>query len=183
MVSLHDRVTSYIGDVRFLLIPVLAVLSYGRTPAKTDTIDLSQGVKLESNLPCDGATNPQQEIILQTHFSAAVGQLSFLIDNYQDETCKADIGITCFKHVPAGWQDDLRIDSDGSAHYWLNSCRTWGSKDVAQYSLTSWYKETAVKKKKQPWKQLSLKQVSAQPEVYEFTAPNGGTGRIEITRR
>src|SRR5271163_2107687 len=101
MIFLHDRLTSYIGDVRFLLIPVLTLFSYARTPAKTDTIDLSQGVKLESNLPCDGATNPQQEIILQTHFSAG-GQLSFLIDNYQDETCSADIGITCFKHVRAG---------------------------------------------------------------------------------
>ena len=175
--------TSYIGDVRFLLLPVLAVLSYGRTPAKTEVIDLSQGVKLASNLPCDGATNPQQEIILEAHFSAAGGQLSFLIDNYQDETCIADIGIKCFKQVPAGWRDELRIDTDGAIHYWLNSCRTWGSKDVAQYSLTSWYKETAVKNKKQPWKQVSLKQVSAQPEIYEFTTPNGGTGRVEISRR
>lgn len=169
--------------MRFLLIPVLAVFSYARPPAKTDTIDLSQGVKLESNLPCDGATNPQQEIILSAHFSPAGGQLSFVIDNYQDETCQADIGIKCFKHIPAGWRDELRIEADGTTHYWLNSCRTWGSKDVAQYTLTSWYKEPAVKKKKQPWKQVSLKQVSTQPEVYEFTAPNGGTGRVEITRR
>jgi hypothetical protein len=170
--------------VRFFFIPVLAVLTYGRTPAKTDVIDLSQGVKLEgNNLPCDGATNPQQEIILDAHFSSGGGERSFLIDNYQDETCKADIGIKCFKHVPAGWQDDLRIESDGRSHYWLNSCRTWGSKDAAQYTLTGWYKEAAVKKKKMAWKQAALKQVSTQPEIYEFTDPNGGTGRIEIKRR
>jgi hypothetical protein len=180
---LNADALGYIEDVRFFLIPVLAALSFGRSPAKSDVIDLNQAVKLESPIPCDGSTNPQQEIILDAHFSPSGWLRSFVIDNYQDESCRADIAMKCLKHVPAGWRDDLRVDSEGTTHYWLNSCRTWGSKDAAQYTLSGWYKEGAANNKKLPWKQVPVRQVSTQPEVYEVTDPNGGTGRVEIKRR
>lgn len=175
--------SSYIEDVRFLLIPALAALSFARPPAKSDALDLNQAVKLESPIPCDGFTNPQQEIILDAHFSPAGWPRSFMIDNYQDQSCRADIATKCIKRVPAGWQDELRMESNDKTHYWLNSCRTWGSKDSAQYTLSGWYKEGPANNKKLPWKQTPLKQISSQPEIYEFTDPNGGTSRIEIKRR
>ncbi len=169
--------------MRFLLLPILAVLCYARNPSKSDVLDINQSVKFASNIPCDGATNPQQEIILDAHFSPEGGARKFIVDNYQDESCRADIGIKCFKHVPAGWRDDLIVSADGASHYWLNSCRTHGSKDPAQYTLSGWYKDGAAKNKKLPWKQAPLKQVSTQPEVYQFTSPDGGTARVEIRRR
>jgi len=169
--------------VRYFFVPILAVLSFGRTPSRSEILDLQQTVKLESSIPCDGVTNPQQEIILDAHFSPEGWQRIFVIDNYQDESCKVDAGMKCFKHVPAGWRDDLTIDSDGTRHFWLNSCRTWGSKEAAQYTLSGWYKEGPANKKKLPWKQAPLKQVSTQPEVYAFADPNGGKASVEIRRR
>lgn len=173
----------YSENVRFLLIPILAVLCYGRNPSRNDALDLNQAIKLESNLPCDGVTNPQQEIVLEAHFSTAGGPLMFIVNTYQDETCLAGIGIKCFKHTPAGWRDDLMVNADGISHYWLNSCKAHGSKDPARYTLSAWFKDGTANTKKLPWKQGPLKQVSAQPEVYEFTGPNGDTARVEITRR
>jgi len=169
--------------VRYFFIPMLAVLSYARTPSRSEGIDLKQTVKLESPIPCDGVTNPQQEIILDAHFSPEGWQRVFIVDNFQDESCQAGIGIKCFKRVPAGYRDDLIVDSDGTRHHWLNSCRTWGSKEAAQYTLSGWYKEGPASKKKLPWKQAPLKQVSTQPEVYEFTDPNGDKASVEIRRR
>jgi hypothetical protein len=149
-------------------------------------VDLTQTVKLESPIPCDGDTNPQQEIILKAAFTPADGwQRSFIIDSYQDQSCKVDIGVKCFKRTPAGWRDDWQTDNyqpSGTTHYWLNSCRNWGGKDAAQYTLSGWYKE-GPPNKKLPWKQAPVKQVSTSPEVYEFSDPQGGTARVEIERR
>jgi hypothetical protein len=169
--------------VRFLF--AIALLPLAAAAAGLP-LDLSQAVKLEGVIPCAGDTNPQQEIILKTQFAPADGwQRSFIIDDYQDESCKADIGIKCLKHVPSGYRDEWQTDNyqpSGTTHYWLNSCRTWGSKDAAQYMLSGWYREGAPNKKL-PWKQAPLRQVSKVPEVYEFSDGNGGTGRVEIVRR
>lgn len=169
--------------MRFLLIPFVAALGFARTVSPGDVLDVNQAIKLESPIPCDGSTNPQQEIVLDAHFSSEGGQRVFIVDNYRDQSCKADIGVKCFKHVPAGWRDDLIVNGEGSRHYWLNSCRAWGSKDAAQYTLSGWYKDGPATKKKLAWKQAPLKQVSTAPEVYEFSDGNGGTGRVEIKRR
>jgi len=55
-------------------------------------------------------------------------------------------------------------------------------KDPPKYLLTGWYKEGAPDSKL-PRKQAAVKQVSSNPEVYEFADPNGGTARLEISRR
>ena len=56
-----------------------------------------------------------------------------------------------------------------------------GTSALAQYVLSGWYKEGAADSK-EAWKQAPLKPVSTEPEVYEFTDPNGGTARLEIRR-
>jgi len=51
-----------------------------------------------------------------------------------------------------------------------------------EYILSGWYREGAADRKL-PWKQAAIKQVSAAPEIYEFSDSNGGTARVEIQRR
>jgi hypothetical protein len=63
----------------------------------------------------------------------------------------------------------------------LSSCYEWGSTEAAQYVLSGWYQEGAADPKV-AWHQSTIKQVSTEPEVYEFTDPNGGTARLEISR-
>ena len=66
----------------------------------------------------------------------------------------------------------------------LSSCDDWASTEPAQYILSGWYQEGTANPKL-PWHQATVKQVSTvpgAPEVYEFTDPNGGTARLEMTR-
>jgi hypothetical protein len=77
---------------------------------------------------------------------------------------------------------DRQLRSSGCKKVGLDSCYKRGLKDTPKYLLTGWYKEGAPDSKL-PRKQAAVKQVSSNPEVYEFADPNGGRARLEINRR
>ncbi len=158
---------------------------YARSHNADDLVDRIQGVRIASRIPCDGATNPQEELGLETTFSPAGWQRAFHLDVFESQYCKRlDLYFFCLTHGHDRWKHDWVKDNrstGGSGRYWIDSCAAWESKDAPEYILSGWYRETAGKK--DPWKQATLKRVSDTPEIYEFTDPNGGTARIEIKRK
>jgi hypothetical protein len=154
--------------------------------APQETIDPAKGVHISSRLPCDGSTNPQDEVILKATFSPGGWERAFNLSVFESKFCRfADFYFVCAKTGHDRWKQEWSIDNTGSqeiGRFDLNSCSAWGSSDPPQYVLTGSYKE-GVTDKKLPWLQVPLKQVSSKPDVYEFTDPNGGTARLTITRR
>lgn len=169
----------------------LAILGLGaglfaRSHRGDDLVDRVQGVRIASRLPCDGATNPQEELKLATTFSPAGWQRSFHLDVFESQYCKRlDLYFFCVMHGHDRWKHEWTQDSQGTpgpARYWINACSSWGAKDAQEYILSGWYQEGPADPKL-PWKQAAIKQVSATPEIYEFTDSNGGTARVEIQRK
>ena len=81
------------------------------------------------------------------------------------------------------WKQEFSVDSSHpeTRSYGLDSCYELGSKDAPQYVLSGWYRDGGPDSKL-PWKQAMVKQITSRWEVFEFTDPNGGTGRVEINR-
>jgi hypothetical protein len=174
----------FAGVVASCAILGLGTGGYARTHPREEPLDPSKGVKLSSRIPCDGATNPQDQINLTPTFSPGTGERSFRIDVFEDEYCKRmDLGFACLTRRHSLWKQEWSVDSAHSEgrSYGLDSCAELGSKDTPQYVLSGWYREGGADSKL-PWKQVVLKPVSSRWETYEFTDPNGGTARLEINR-
>ncbi len=158
----------------------------GRSHAPEEQLETVKGVSVASRIPCDGSTNPREEIELRTAFSPGGWAKSFHLDMFQSKYCRrADLYYICLFHGHDGWRPAWSSGGDSppaAPRFWLKSCSAWEARDAAQYLLSGWYQEGGPSKKL-PWKQAAIKQVSSHPEVYEFTDPNGGTARLEVGRK
>jgi hypothetical protein len=106
------------------------------------------------------------------------------VSRYHTERCEVDVKVKCLHHEKAGWRDvwsSANAPQPASALVPIDSCYRWGESEPAQYVLSGWY-QAAGSDSKGEWTQIAVKQVSAQPEIYEFTDPSGGTARVEIGR-
>ncbi len=116
-------------------------------------------------------------------FSSGGAERKFEVSRNHDAECPPNVEFGCIWKNKAGWRavwsaPNAQPAADGLVT--LDSCSDWGSKDAAQYVLTAWFKAGAGKKAK--WEQVAVKQTSTRPEVFEFSEPGGGTGRLEIQR-
>ncbi|HUD99606.1 MAG TPA: hypothetical protein VMR62_08530 [Bryobacteraceae bacterium] len=176
------------SSVVFSTIAVLGLGAavFARAHRAEDLVDRVQGVRIASRFPCDGATNPQEDVKLETTFSPGGWQRAFHLDVFESQYCKRlDLYFFCVMHGHDRWKHEWEQNSQGPqvpARYWVNTCSAWGSKDAQEYILSGWFQEGAADRKL-PWKQAAIKQVSATPEIYEFTDANGGTARLEIKRK
>jgi hypothetical protein len=172
----------FAGVVASAAILCLGVGGYARTHSREEPLDPSKGAKLSSRIPCDGTTNPQDQIHLASTFSPGNWERSFRVDVFQESYCRRmDLGFACLMPGHSHWKQNWSVYSshpeDGS--YGLDSCSEWGLKDPPQYVLTGWYREGGPGSKL-PWKQAEVKQLSSRWETYEFVDPNGETGRLVI---
>jgi hypothetical protein len=172
-------------------IATVAFLGWGagtsaRSHKAEDMMDRVQGMRIASRVHCDGATNPQEELVLQTSFSPGGTPRSFHLDVFEDKYCRfADLYFVCAVHGHDRWKHEWSASSQDAApagRYWVSACAEWGSQGTPQYLLSGWYQEGGPGRKL-PWKQAALKQVSATPEIYEFTEPGGGSARLQIGRK
>lgn len=162
-----------------------------RTKVKEAPLDAKLGVKLASRIPCDGNTNPEDQVSLNTNFSPGGWQREFRIEVFQDKFCRhGDLGWACVRPGSDEWKQEWTAESStpaSSGYYGLRSCYQQGYKEAPQIVLTGWYKQTdedPKAQKKEVWKQAEVKKVTGTRwETYEFTDPNGGTARIELDRR
>jgi hypothetical protein len=162
---------------------VLGLALFANTHADT-SLNRVEGLRISGRLPCDGATNPQEELRLKTTFSPGGWQRSFHLDVFEKQYCKrVDLYFFCLSHGHERWKKEWISSSENlaaPARYWMDTCTSWGEKDAPEYILSGWYQEGAGKKLE--WKQAAIKKTSETPEVYEFSDPQGGTARIEIKR-
>lgn len=162
---------------------VLAFTAYARSKNPPPPLDVKETVPLKPRIACDGQTAPEDHLVVKTTYSAGGLAKTFKVESFRKSSCKVDV-VKCFDKVKEGWIDVWSMPSDQSRQtstLALRSCYEWGQADPAQYVLSAWYKDPDAGPKT-PWKQLTVKQVSSVPEVYEFTDPKGGTGRLEIER-
>jgi hypothetical protein len=165
-------------------------------------LDSSKGAKLASRIPCDGVTNPEDQVKLVSAFSAGTVEREFRINVYEDKYCKRmDLGFKCLEPGYALWKEDWSVSNSHpqgeTGFYGLASCGEPSSagagavqlrsgelvsKDPPQIVLSGSYREPGPDPNR-PWKQAELKKVDSRWETYEFTDPAGGTARIELTRR
>jgi|HubBroStandDraft_1064217.scaffolds.fasta_scaffold167638_2 hypothetical protein len=163
---------------------LLLIFGFGH-PAR-EPVDPAKSVQLHSRIPCDGYGGPEEAVHVQMTFSSSPSSggaaREFVVNRFQNETCEINLGIKCLRKEKAGWHYAWSATSGQSSANGilpLESCYEWGSKEPAQYILSGWYQEGA-SDSKLVWRQAAVKQVSSQPEVYEFSAPDGGTARIEL---
>jgi len=171
-------------------LPILALFCaavYAGSHSTADLLERVQGVRIANRIPCDGAANPQEELVLDTNFSPGEWQRAFHLDVFESQYCKRlDLYFFCLSHGKDRWRHEWSADSqsapgEGHGRFWINSCAASESKDAPEYLLSGWYREGSDKKAQ--WKQAAVKKVSETPEVYEFTDPHGGTALLEIKRR
>ena len=161
------------------------LLIFGLGHASRDPVEPAKGAPLRSRIPCDGQTAPEDNVAVQAAFPTGDWAREFVVSRFQKDTCEVDLKVKCLHEQKAGWHDVWSAASaqpSVSGMVPLGSCYAWGSSEPAQYILSGWYKEGAPGSKL-VWRQATIKQVSSQPEVYEFTDPKGGTARLEIGRR
>jgi hypothetical protein len=166
-----------------LTVSLQAKFFFKKTPPRA--ISLSMSAPLKSRLPCDGHTSPEDHPVTKATFSPGGWERSFTISVFQKGACKLDVKVKCLDKQKEGWQDSWTVKSDGDVkndQVSIRSCYAWGSTEPPQYILSGWYQEGAASPKL-PWKQAAIKKVSSTPDVYEFTDPQGGTGRLEIVDR
>jgi len=164
----------------------LGVVAYARANKSRDQVDRVQGVRIASHYLCDGSTNPQAGLKLKTVFSPGGWQRAFHLDAFERQYCRhLDLYFLCVSHGHDHWRHAWMSASQGPAGpsmCWIDSCALWERQDAPDYILSGWYQE-GESSKKLLWKQAAIKKVSDAPEVYEFTDPNGGSARVEITRK
>jgi hypothetical protein len=169
-----------IMSIQFLAL--LLIFGLGR-PAR-EPVDAAKSAHLSSRIPCDGQTAPEDDVSVQVTFSSGAWAREFVVSRFQNEKCEVNVKVKCLHKEKAGWRGVWSSESaqpSANSTLPLGSCYAWGSSEPAQYILTGWYKEGA-RDSKLEWRQATMKQVSSKPELYEFTDPNGGTARLEITR-
>lgn len=154
-------------------------------------VDPAQSVKLTSRIPCDGASSPEDHPVVKVTFSPGGWERLFTINEFKKGTCRVDAKVKCLDKEVEGWYDSWTVSSKApplkADQVSLRSCYAWGSSEPAQYVLSGWYQEGPPDPKhphkKGALKQTALKKVSSNPDVYEFTDPQGGTGRLEMSVR
>ena len=170
----------------------LAVGGSARTKVREDPLDSQKGAKLASRIPCDGVTNPEDQIKLVSTFSAGTVERAFRINVYEDRYCKhMDLGFKCLDPGQVLWKEEWSVTNSHpqgeSGSFGLASCLEQGSKEPPQIVLSGWYREPGADQKRpdpnRPWKQADIKNVASRWETYEFADPAGGTARVEITRQ
>lgn len=175
-------------SLRVALLLLLAVSLEGKLFFKKKperAISLSMSAALKSRIPCDGHTSPEDHPVTKATFSPGGWERSFTISVYQHGECHLDMKVRCFDKQKEGWHDTFVVKNDSAPkndQVSIQSCAAWGSTEPAQIILTAWYKESA-SNPKLPWIQAPVKKVSSTPDVYEFTDPQGGTGRLELSSR
>jgi hypothetical protein len=178
----------------------LAVGGFARTKIREEPLDPSKGAKLASRIPCDGVTNPEDQVKLIPTFAQGNMERAFRIDVYEDNYCKrGDLGFKCLQPGSGLWKQEWTVASSSPENgtYGLASCAEPGSHgqgsaelgstkpgatDAPQIVLTGWYREAGTDPKR-IWKQAAVKKIDSRWETYEFTDPDGTTARLEIDRR
>jgi hypothetical protein len=175
----------------------LAAGGHAKTKVRETPLDSSKGVKLASRIPCDGVTNPEDQVSLKSTFSTGTLERSFRINVFESNYCKRmDLGFKCLERGQNLWKEEWSVVNSHPqgelGSYGLASCAVEGlvpqsaaaeiSKEPPQIVLTGWFRE-AGSDPNRPWIQTVLNKVPSRWETYEFTDPDGGTARIEITRR
>jgi hypothetical protein len=161
------------------------LLIFGLGHPSREPVDQAKSAALHSRIPCDGQTAPEDDVSVQATFPSGEWAREFVVSRFQKDTCEIDLKVKCLHHEKEGWHEvwsaaSAQPSSGGMLS--LGSCYVWGSKEPAQYVLSGWYKEGAPGSKLE-WRQTPIKQVSAHPDVYEFTDPKGETARLEIDSR
>src|SRR5580698_912858 len=165
-----------------------AVGGSARTKVHEEPLDPAKGAKLASRIPCDGVTNPEDQVNLTPTFSEGKLEREFRINVYEENSCKrGDLGFKCLQPGKELWKEEWNVTSAQPENglFGLASCAGQtvrgkgsatqgflapGSKDAPQIVLTGWYRE-AGSDPKRPWKQGEVKQVSGRWETYEFADP------------
>lgn len=161
------------------------LLIFGIGKPDREPLDTAKAVSLRSRIPCDGYTAPEDDVRLQVTFSAGASAREFVVSRFHKEACEVNVKIKCLHREKEGWDtvwSAISMEPSANGTIYLGSCYAWGSTEPAQYILSGWYKEGAPNSKLL-WHQAIVKQVSAQPEVYEFSDPNGGSARLQILRK
>jgi hypothetical protein len=172
------------------------LLIFGLGHPARDPVDPAKGVQLHSRIPCDGNGGPEEAVHVKATFSsgapsssstAAAAAREFVVSRYQTDKCSVETMLQCWHKARSGWHEAWSAASNApgaqpsvSDILPLVSCNEWGSTEAPQYVLSGWYQEGS--EAKPMWRQGTVKQISSQPEVYEFTDPGGGTARLEIKR-
>lgn len=159
------------------------LLIFGLGHHARDPVDPAKGVQLHGRIPCDGHGAPEDLLRIKSTFSTGGSTREFVISRYQVDKCSVETMFQCWHKPRAGWHDVWSFSNSeppANALVPIDSCNEWGSTEPAQYTLSGWYQAGA--DSKPDWRQVPVKQVPTQPEVYEFSDPAGGTARIEITR-
>ena len=163
----------------------LAAGLLARSQKAEDLVDRVEGVRIASRMHCDGATNPQEEVALETQFSPGGLERAFHLDVFESRYCKhVDLYFVCLKRGRDRWKHLWAADSQApqpSRRYWIDSCTAHQAETAPEYILSGWYREAG--DKKAAWKQAAVKKVSDSPEVYEFSDPQGGTARVAVGRK
>jgi hypothetical protein len=147
-------------------------------------VDPAKAAQLHSRIPCDGYGSPEDLLRIQATFSSGDSTSQFVISRFHTEKCELDVKGKCLHKEKAGWRDVWSTASEepgARALVPIGSCYEWGASTPAQYVLSGWYQE-AGSNSKPVWRQATVQQVSPEPEVYEFSDPNGRTARLEIHR-
>lgn len=164
---------------------IVLVCASARSMKSDEVIDISKTVPVISRIPCDGFTAPEDEVTAKATFSEAPSERSFTISEFQKGSCPVNLKVHCFDKKKTGWRQEWALTNthpQRPASLSLNSCYEWGSKEGAQYVLSGWYKPGGANPKA-PWIQAAVKQVTTNPDVYEFSDGTGGTARLELSRR
>ena len=139
---------------------------------------------MHTRIPCDGFGAPEDLLRIKPTFSSGGSLREFVISRYEVHKCSVETMFQCWHKPRVGWYEVWSFSSAepaANAQVPIDSCNEWGSTEPAQYTLSGWYQERP-SDSKAAWKQIPVKQVSSQPEVFEFADPSGATARLQITR-
>jgi len=159
-------------------------LIFGLGHPSREPLDPAKSAPLHSRIPCDGNGAPEDLLRIKATFPSGGWSREFVVSHHVNERCEVDVKIKCLHREKAGWRDvwsAANVETSTHTLLPISSCYEWGSNAPAQYVLSGWYQEGEADSKL-AWKQAPVKQISSEPEVYEFTDPNGGTARLEIGR-
>ena len=160
----------------------LAVGGSARTKVREDPLDSQKGAKLASRIPCDGVTNPEDQIKLVSTFSAGTVERAFRINVYEDRYCKhMDLGFKCLDPGHVLWKEEWSVTNSHpqgeSGSFGLAACLEQGSKEPPQIVLAAGIEkripiaETA--RLESAVEQADIKRIDSRWETYEFADPAG----------
>jgi len=165
------------------------LLIFGLGHPSREPLDPAKGAQLHGRIKCDGYGVPEDLLRMHPSFSKA-GSQQFVLSRYEVDKCSVETMFQCWHKQRIEWRDvwsatgallsNPGVPVSPTALVPIDSCYEWGSSEPAQYVLSGWYNEGS--DSKPMWRQVQIKQLSAQPETYEFTDPNGGIASLQITR-